>query len=101
MVWPSRHPGLPRNRYVPFRVLAMLQYGEHYITQTSGFMEKLPQGRLHVHSLAKLAKCLRMRSTDLRTALEWLHTAGYLLELEYHTGGAAARVSIKPPPNVR
>jgi hypothetical protein len=102
MTWPTRHNGLPRERYIPFRVLAMLMYGQHYATAGSGYMEYLPESNeLIIHSLAKLAKSLRMRSTNLRDALGWLHKSGYLTELQYITGGAAARMSILPPYNTR
>lgn len=101
MAWPQTHSGPPRNRFVAFRVLAVLQFGKHYTSSTGGFMEVREGGEMIIHSLARLGKKLHMRTVSLREALEWLQEAGYLSGIWWVTGGKAVRLTLTQPTNIR
>lgn len=66
-------PGPQRNRYVPFRVLAVLQFG----VLPELLLVPAP-GQIEITSVPLLARKLRLRVSALVSALEWLQAHNYI-----------------------
>ena len=97
-MFPRTQPGPSKNRYIPFRVLSVLQFGQHY-----SIMEVRDQGQMTVKSLPRLAKILRMRVTSLVEALTWLEQHNYIRNYErvvVRGLPSAAHLTLVAPPNL-
>lgn len=73
MAFERKSKGPHRNRYIPFRVLGVLQFGI-----LPEMLEVGVDGNLTI-DLPRTAKRLRLRVVQLVEALEWLNTHQYIL----------------------
>lgn len=96
MSWPVTHKSNPRDRYRPFRLLAVILYGRH-----PDLLEIRPGSELVINSIYRLSHMLHMRSERLREDLKWLEKSGYISGLWWVTEGKGARFKIESPVNLR
>lgn len=85
-----------RNRYLPFRILAILQYGNF-----PRFMFVQPGGHITLSPAGELCQLLGLRTDKVYGAIQWLGDKGYIQGLT-RSGRNGSRIDfiLVPPRNI-
>ncbi len=78
-----------RLRLAPFKILSLLLYGEY------PWLHPDAEGLIRLE-LSQMARDMRLTRERCREQLTWLHTHGYLRELELGHGWATIRLQTPP-----
>lgn len=86
---------MDRRRHNPFRLLAILQFGDHPDIFEVGYY-----GEIIVLSLARLGRLIRVPSQRVVENLSWLEKQGLLTLQERFNQGKSMRLQLVVPPNL-